>query len=337
MSPGNGQMNPVCSCPGYRRDVLSSVPSLEMLDGIMPTTAEKSAVSRRGADSVEDPTKVRHNTDNGFGEATKSTVEMTRGPARSTGDMCRTQIVGGAPPTVLGQNLHDDGSAVTMARDDYIRPRAPNFSGAASSWSEDVSMPRFEAVAVRFRQRRGQHGRRNSQEMFPLANGCDDDEYTRQDSNVNKNRYWPMSGSSTSSTGEAIVEYSCKGRVDAVADHMGARRPVLECDRRMRGRDMPAVGSTGMMVPIGSSEEGGLDHSVSPGGDEDVFRNEGGLGRADNGSDEQGLLSRLRSVAYEARLEVMDSRLQDLHVSNANFFDCVIWNVIGRWQHTMGS
>lgn len=60
----------------------------------------------------------------------------------------------------------------------------------------------------------------------------------------------------------------------------------------------------------GESDEGSGKGSL-----DGVSEPEGGDALAEGAAEEHGLLSRLRSVAQEARLEVMDSRLQELHVS----------------------
>ncbi|CAM9297050.1 unnamed protein product, partial [Sphacelaria rigidula] len=73
-------------------------------------------------------------------------------------------------------------------------------------------------------------------------------------------------------------------------------------DRKMTERDRSSKARSNGNGGQGNEDEEAL---FSPGTD---------AGRGDeHGVEEEGLLSRLRSVAQEARLEVMESRLQKLH------------------------
>lgn len=157
--------------------------------------------------------------------------------------------------------------------------------------------PRFDALAGRFRHRR----RRKAAEGGWGRGRCsdeDDDENTSpwvavQSAGVESSfsdAGWSEDG------GDGLRESDAEGS-DAdgfgVVESAGRRHPDETAARAVPGRRKGSGGPRGIF-DAGSGVREALGEDVA---------------------EEHGLLSRLRSVAQEARLEVMDSRLQDLHVS----------------------
>lgn len=167
----------------------------------------------------------------------------------------------------------------------------------AGAAPEIVPMPRFDALAGRFRRRRGRLGRGGERGLGEGSEGSP--------------RVSPSSVSVTDSVNDGWSE-----------GDDGQGRAWCDADRpRQRGGIHPEE-TPGRAVRSGDGGGSGR----GGGGD-------AGAGVEEDGSEEQGLLSRLRSVAQEARLEVMDSRLQDLHVSVRRLAGAMIGmgEVYGRW------
>lgn len=167
-------------------------------------------------------------------------------------------------------------------------------SGAAP---EIVPMPRFDAVAGRFRRRRGRLVRGGERELGEGGEGS------------------PRVSASSASVIDSVNDGWSEGD-----DGQG----MAWCDT-----DRP--GQCGGMHP--EETPGRAVRSGDGGGNGRGGGGDAGAGVEEDGSEEQGLLSRLRSVAQEARLEVMDSRLQDLHVSFRGLAGAMIGmgEVYGRW------
>lgn len=192
-------------------------------------------------------------------------------------------------------------------------------------------MPRFNALAGRFRSRRSRGGGKRGGE--PMLDGSgrkrgdgrwrgggedngeggrsaednddedDDDSYPFESSLGDGG--W--SGDSGDDDGASVenrtdTDRPAGGGVSRRHPEETASRAVAERKGRSRGDRREIRGGVGGGAGAGGS--GDEDALLPP-----LLRGE------DAAEEEQGLLSRLRSIAQEARLEVMDSRLQDLHVS----------------------
>ena len=180
-------------------------------------------------------------------------------------------------------------------------------------------MPRFDALAGRFRDFHRSRGGRS--ESTPLSGGGGGGSRRRGEgggrmqgrdgfgerlsgvaSSASSDNQSSLSDGDWSEGGEDDGNESQEADYDVDRSERGAavrHHPEETASGAMAGRRKGRVrgdrGSEGTVDGIGGSE--------------------GGDGMAEDVAEEHGLLSRLRSVAQEARLEVMDSRLQDLHVS----------------------
>lgn len=279
MSPDGSQPNPVCACHDYRSDVFAAARSLEILDGIEAT------VTPGG------PLSSRHDRDN---------------KRRAFRDGNEAQA-------------YDTSTQGTSAV--AWEERAVD----ATSVPGKVIMPRFDAAAGRYRRRRhpandGDDGgkdcrsaggpAKHSEEQIGgrLGDGEDSD-----GSLTDLSSAWGYDDRGTEAAADDWSSDGCGGRHGRAAYNSGRPNDVAltrpeESVARFHAASK-RTGSTRRTVRGKRSGERGQQRTESEGSD-------GGeaVGAA-QGFDEEGLLGRLRSVAYEARLEVMDSRLQDLHVS----------------------
>ncbi|CAM9784123.1 unnamed protein product [Ectocarpus sp. 4 AP-2014] len=163
--------------------------------------------------------------------------------------------------------------------------------------------PRFDALAGRFRHRRRRRPGVAAEGGGGRGRCLDDDD----DDEISSPRVAIQSAGVESSSsdagwsegdGDGLRESHAEG---SDADSFG----VVESAGRVDTEETAARAVPGR-------RKGG-------GGGRGILDGESGMGEAlgEDVAEEHGLLSRLRSVAQEARLEVMDSRLQDLHDKQA--------------------
>lgn len=111
---------------------------------------------------------------------------------------------------------------------------------------------------------------------------------------------------------------------DWSSSEYGADRQGVVGPRVRRSENMVEHRGGGIRERVRWESESRSDYGFMEGGE--AFREE------DDVAEEQRLLGRLRSVAQEARLEVMDSRIQDIHVSCWRF---EFWEE-GSWTFLYG-
>lgn len=185
----------------------------------------------------------------------------------------------------------------------------------ATAAPEEVPvMPRFDALAGRFRSRR--RWQRPGAGEEPALPGSGRPRPRREDGGDGEGSSGvPSSRSAWDDSSLSDGDWSGGGGGDSSGSESQAGFGV---DRSALTRIPPEETTAGSSMS-GRREEKGGGEGESGGGGFDALVEEPGGGDAltEDAAEEHGLLSRLRSVAQEARLEVMDSRLQDLHVSQA--------------------
>lgn len=306
MSPGGGQTNPVCSCLGYREEFFAAARSLETLDG---ATAPGAASSRSAASGV-------------------------------VGD------VGGAGIVSAGTHGPARGQEQVVAQ--------------TAVPEEVVPMPRFNAIADRFRRQRlrqkvlvTQHGKNcenhAKEEEAEGEEQKQEQEQEQQESQKGECDRERLEGDDVtggygSRVGQSLVSVVAEPTVGSWKYVEGEHEREDERDSGSASEEDIREGRNELvenagMHPENTTNVGGVagrggnsdgrarrrrgGSGGGSGGDIDneeeviMFDGRGSARRGEDGGEEQGLLRRLRSVAQEARLEVMDSRLQDLHVSDA--------------------
>ncbi|CAN0266077.1 unnamed protein product, partial [Hapterophycus canaliculatus] len=304
---GGGQpSNPLCVCGGYRRDVFAAAArSLQTLDG--RAADEHGAPDAHGATAERGESGARRGAPRSDGE---------RGSVAAAGG-----ILGGAPASL----------AADVGRAGLARAAAGTVPSPLPSPEGVPVMPRFDALAGRFRRRRsrGRGGGGRGQPMVDRGGGRwqgGDGDGERMSGARSAEDHVPDGDSdqfesslADSGWGEASNDGDYDDNNDAPgesrndtgrADGGGAirRHPEEAAARVVVGRKGRSRGEGGET----RSRVGG-DAGARGSGDGDALLPFHG----EDAAEEQGLLSRLRSVAQEARLEVMDSRLQDLHAAEA--------------------
>ncbi|CAM9670378.1 unnamed protein product [Ectocarpus sp. 6 AP-2014] len=161
--------------------------------------------------------------------------------------------------------------------------------------------PRFDALAGRFRHRRRRRPGVAAEGGRGRGRCLDDD-----DDEISLRRVAVQS---------AGVESSSSDAGWSEGDGDGLRESHAE------GFDADSFGvveSAGRVDTEETAARAVLGRRKDGGGGRGIFDGESGVREAlgEDVAEEHGLLSRLRSVAQEARLEVMDSRLQDLHAQD---------------------
>lgn len=291
MSPGGGQPNPICASHDYRRDFFAAAPSLETLDGttagaLQTTTAAVATAAASASVVVVRSARVEEKARRVDNAATVGTG-IQRNIARNPPPLDRNGLF---YPADRGHTQNNSGFRGVLLQGNQVEMEtviAP----------EEVPMPRFNALANRFRRLRG----------VQAPGGGLDEKEASEDGNIR------LSGraSSTSLADGSVCDSWGEGGDERRRGAYSFDKPIDFGRRTVHPEE--TVGRTSMGRSSGRERDGqGWDGKSSV-----CFADGELLGsvRGEDVAEEQGLLSRLRSVAQEARLEVMDSRLQDLHVS----------------------
>lgn len=384
MSPGGGQANPVCASTGYREVMFSATCSLETLDGVARNASNPAGAAAGTRDAGRNKLSCYNNkhvdstnTGSVAGEENRSGQE-----GRRSGHGVQQGHVGGGGDggTRAMEAAAGDSNEPRVAR----RPGLPRGSARTGTARTDLEgndglhvpqmydgegeedgrggppeevvpvMPRFDAVAEKFLQRRRRGGIQRCSQSRPCDSPTKEEAKLQDYHEVDEVDHGPggcrsgggVGGKSPTkkmssvkdaffgggSHGEGKGRHSagagagaCTGRdernqtlaagagVETMYPEDTMRMPTANTGDRTKG--------TGILLADRSERKMGElgEKDNSDGGSEDgggVYFGAGNkVERDEHGVEEQGLLSRLRSVAQEARLEVMDSRLQDLRVS----------------------
>lgn len=336
MSPGGGQANPVCSWPGYRQQVFEAVRSLDALDG------GNRAGSSRSIGGVSRVAREDGPCGNRNDNYAVHQDQLRQGGRESNGSVRGVHLVPGGEnrERFFAHELESSGDfrqagtgGVRAERGVVVgvEQRAEGDAEAGPAPEEVVpAMPRFDAVAGRFFQRRpGEKARFAFRDGDAQRGNGEVPTGNNGDGYMSRGCYSSTTAPS-SSVGERVVRQGNRGRIRSIdvtpreeALHKGDKMPVeLRTERIYPEHTTNSVkkgdagGSRGRRRTGGGGEEG--RGSGGEDSDDDVFVGvTHGKRRGEDGFEEEGLLSRLRSMAQEARLEVMESRLQELHVSVA--------------------
>lgn len=369
---GGWHSNPVCACRDYRRDIFAAARSLETLDGDAAdgggresTTAAAGLGAGASASAEADATAVRPRPSSAEAVAERDGAKarrcrQSRGNSRSNSgsnsQSGREGGVGGAADWARNKR-----SAASRGPAHYVQQAEKTTAeAAAAAVAPEELLPRFEALAGRFRRRHSRGNEERGPTLRVISDNSgrdaagggrghagekdddDDDDYDGDDGDGGGGEgSSDMSSSMSSSIGDGGSSSSLRdggawseedggggeregregcGDGSGVFDRSGggaaarkhhhhheetAARAVTVTRRRGKrsgttGDAKSPVKSVDGVVAVGLGSRG---RRVPPPWGEDAA------------AEENGLLSRLRSVAQEARLEVMDSRLQDLHVS----------------------
>ena len=322
MSPGGGQPNPICASRGYRRGVFDAARSLLTLDGAVNGTV----VDGDFVDGTVDGT-VGGTVDGGGGGVGGEDVG---------GDVGGGSGGGGGVVGVGGGGVGDGGGggldSVPMDHEADFEAASGAEAGAGVKAAgvgavlEQAPTPRFDAVADRFRSRRermmrgGGGGRRADEEGSEASFGG----VSMMSVGGAESEGW---GDGWSEGGDGQMRKD----VGVGGSWKGGARGALLHSEETAVVDGEATGGDSGGGGGGGGGRNGRGRGAAYGGHAaaDAIEVSGVAGTLkDDVAEEHGLLSRLRSVAQEARLEVMDSRLQALHVSvgvslaKAIFFYC---------------
>lgn len=285
MSPGGGQPNPVCMCHEYRTHIFAAARSLQTLDG-SAADASKGTASAAAAATAALGAVPPTLPDGNEGRLHRGEVAVATGEVKNTrADNDQYVTNGGVSGGVGGGSGLGSSQVWTVA--------------AAAVAPEDVPMPRFDAVAGRFRRRR-----RRGQTRLEVSG----------DGEVSSGVVSPAS------VDESVSDTWGEGGE-------GARQEGYDTDRSVEGLGTHPEETAGRSVGrgVGGKRERGRGGGSAGYVDRELLGVRAGAG--EDVAEEQGLLSRLRSIAQEARLEVMDSRLQDLHVGVCSLGEG-IWRVV---------
>lgn len=351
---GGGHPNPVCTWEEYRRDIFAVVRSLQTLDGDDADGGRETAAAATGLDAratatATDTAMLARSTCALAAE--RDGVRARRRRRSRDGSKSRSSSQSRKEGVVVGamDGVRNSTPAASHGTAHDIQRAGKRTAATAAGTAPEELLPRFEVLAGRFRRRhsrgreeRGQTLRRGSGrgERGGAGGGRrhgreedNDDDGSEGSSGTMSSRPSSISdGRSSRSDGGACSEeegdfeqesqegYSDGYYVVAQSEGGTAARKhhpypeettarTVAVARRRRKR--PAKGDSESVVSSvdGAAVSSGLGaESVPPLRGEDAAAE-------DATAEENGLLSRLRSIAQEARLEVMDSRLQDLHVS----------------------
>lgn len=278
------QPNPICACRGYREDVFAAARSLKTLDGknasfFFVEDREKTAAALAAEEATAAERKIR----------AKARQQQQQQRRRSSVAAAEDA----AEDTPAASEPGGGGNAAAAAVTAVVAP-------------EEVMpiAPRFDALAGRFRHRR----RRPPPPATEGGGGrgrCSDDD---DDGEISSPRVavQQSAGVESSSSDAGWSEGGGDGLRESHAEGFDADSFGVVAST---GRFLHPEETAARVVP--GRRKGGR-------GLRGIFDGGSGVPEAlgEDVAEEHGLLSRLRSVAQEARLEVMDSRLQDLHVSH---------------------
>eukprot|EP00903_Cladosiphon_okamuranus_P006766 g6598.t1 len=292
---GGGHPNPVCACRDYRRDVFAAVRSLQALDGEAADGPELAAAGAAGlsasaggaAAAIGMAATGEPLVPSNSAEAAAAVKGVGAGVSRRPPPISHSRSEQGAPGATDGIREALAASSRGGGAKQRVTTAAPE---------EVPVMPRFDALAGRFRSRR-RWQRRGGEGEEPLQPG----NHRRPGKGLEWSSGAPSSRSSLIDGG---------GWSDEDGDDSGPESHEA-CDI-----DRPEDTAPGSVMRRRKERVRGDGESERRfvGG---VVGLEGRDALAEDAAEEHGLLSRLRSVAQEARLEVMDSRLQDLHEKQA--------------------
>ncbi|CAM9859750.1 unnamed protein product, partial [Ectocarpus fasciculatus] len=276
------QPNPICACRGYREDVFAAARSLKTLDGknaslFFVEDREKTAAALAAEEATAAERKIR--------------AKARQQQQRRSSSVAAAEDV--AEDTPAASEPGGGGNAAAAAVTAVVAP-------------EGVMpiAPRFDALAGRFRHRR----RRPPPPATAGSGGrgrCSDDD---DDGEISSPRVAvQQSAGVESSSGDAGWS---EGGGDGLRESHAEGFDAGSCG---------VVASTGRFLhPEETAARVVPGRRKGRGGARGTFDGGSGVPEAlgEDVAEEHGLLSRLRSVAQEARLEVMESRLQDLHAQD---------------------
>ncbi|CBJ29266.1 Hypothetical leucine rich repeat protein [Ectocarpus siliculosus] len=271
------QPNPICACRGYREDVFAAARSLKTLDG------ENASFFFEDRETAATPAEAAAKRESG---------------ARA--QQQRRSVAAAADVTEDTPAASEPGGDRNAAAETAI----PVAAVTALVAPEEVPIaPRFDALAGRFRHRRRRRPGVAAEGGGGRGRCLDDDD----DDEMSSRRVAVQS---------AGVESSSSDAGWSEGDGDGLRESHAE------GFDADSFGVVGSAGRVDTEETAARavpGRRKDGGGGRGIFDGESGVREAlgEDVAEEHGLLSRLRSVAQEARLEVMDSRLQDLHDKQA--------------------
>ncbi|CAM9225275.1 unnamed protein product [Pylaiella littoralis] len=300
---GGWHSNPVCACRDYRRDIFAAARSLETLDG--------DAADGGGRESTTAAAGL------GAGASASAEADATAVRARPSSG------VGGAADWARNKR-----SAASRGPAHYVQQAEKTTAeAAAAAVAPEELLPRFEALADRFRRRhsRGNEERGPTLRVISDNSGRDAAGGGRghaREKDDDDDDYDDMSSSMSSSIGDGGSSSSLRdGGAWSEEDGGGGKREGREgCGDGSGVFDRSGGGAAARKHHHHHEETAARAVTVT----RRRGKRSGTTGDAkspvksvdgDAAAEENGLLSRLRSVAQEARLEVMDSRLQDLHVN----------------------
>lgn len=353
MSPEGEQTNPVCASPGYRAAVFAAASSLDTLDGVarnapnppLPrnTDTNWSSLKAAGGRLVGRRVEGRSYEDGGScGEQQERGSSWRRSEQKTPNhDGCSFAPQSSHNSGIPGESERTGRRAGSGdgGKGEHATGRRSGVSGKGEGGRaglpppEEVvpAMPRFDEVAGRFLQRRLRGDYPNGDSGVVSGSGSDESDpsvtmsaaagmFVGGRGQGDSTRQHGLRGVATDGTQAA--ESGGSGGCDVGTMHpedtttrtaaessesRAARRdgvPASREDRKITERDRKSNARGDGNGGQGNEDE---ESVYSPGAE---------AGRGDeHGEEDQGLLSRLRSVAHEARLEVMESRLQKLHVS----------------------
>ncbi|CAM9387669.1 unnamed protein product [Ectocarpus sp. 8 AP-2014] len=270
------QLNPICACRGYREDVFAAARSLKTLDG------ENASLFFEDRETAATPAEAAAKRKSG------ARAQQQRRSVAAAADVTENTPAASEPGG--GRNAAAETAIPVAAVTALVAP-------------EEVPIaPRFDALAGRFRHRRRRRPGVAAEGGGGRGRCLDDDD----DDEISSRRVAVQSAGVESSSSDAGWS---EGDGDSLRE---SHAEGFDAD------SFGVVGSAGRVDTEETAARAVPGRRKGGGGGRGIFDWESGVREAlgEDVAEEHGLLSRLRSVAQEARLEVMDSRLQHLHAQD---------------------